>query len=494
MLPNIEHYECGDVLIVGAGLAGIFTALKLVPLHVSILAVAPLLDGASSGWAQGGIAAAMSEGDSAENHARDTMIAGCYLNDEHIVKIMTEEASSRVYDLLGYGIPFDSDSYGHLTQGREAAHSHNRIVRVGGDGAGRKIMFHLTGVALASNRISVHAPFALFDLAKNEHGEVIGVYARMLGSEKPVLFTAKYTIFATGGIGHLYADTTNPHQIRGEALGIALRHGAKTRDLEFVQFHPTALDVGRDPLPLATEALRGEGAFLINHRGERFMPSVHPDAELAPRDIVARSVAKEHLSGKVFLDTRQALGKKILTQFPAVCDYCDKAGIDPVSEMIPIKPAGHYHMGGIATDDVGRTSLKGLFALGEVAGTGAHGANRLASNSLLEAIVFSARAADYIKQESLAKNTLSGLSAPIKVDRLYAKTHFLRLRHIMSQRVGILREATGLHSAIEEISLLKNQGHTTAPFENYAIAALGVAKAALERTKSIGSHYRTDEI
>ena len=493
MLSDIEHYDCGDVLIVGAGLAGIFTALKLAPLRVSILAVAPLLDGASSGWAQGGIAAAMSEGDSAENHARDTMIAGCFLNDEHIVRIMTNEASSRVYDLLEYGIPFDSDAYGHLTQGREAAHSHNRIVRVGGDGAGRKIMFHLTKIALASNRISVHAPFAVFDLAKNEYGEVMGVYARMLGSEKPVLFTAKYTIFATGGIGHIYADTTNPHQIRGEALGIALRHGAKTKDLEFVQFHPTALDVGRDPLPLATEALRGEGAFLINHKGERFMPAIHHDAELAPRDIVARSVAREHLNGKVFLDTRRVLGEKILTQFPAVCDYCHQAGINPVTDMIPIKPAQHYHMGGIATDDVGRTSLKGLFAIGEVAGTGAHGANRLASNSLLEAIVFSARAADFIKQESPPQKSFFKPSAPIKIDRLYAKTHFLHLRNVMSQRVGILRDATGLHSAIEEIILLKNQGHTTAPFENYAMAALGVAKAALERTKSIGSHYRTDE-
>lgn len=491
----MEHHSCGDVLIIGAGLAGIYSALKLSPLKVSILMAAPLEDGASSNWAQGGIAAALSEGDTPEDHANDTLVAGCHLNDPEIVKILTEEARTGVLDLFSYGVPFDQDASGDFIQGREAAHSANRIVKVGGDGAGRQIMHHLTKAAIAADHITAHPYFVIFDLARSENGDVCGVYARRLGSEEPVLFTASHVIFATGGIGHLYRDTTNPHQIRGEGLGIAVRHGAQTRDLEFVQFHPTALHIGKDPAPLATEALRGEGGILTDEDGKRFMRDRHKDMELAPRDVVARGVAAQYMKGKkAFLDMRPALGDQIIEKFPTVSQYCAEADIDPTLEPIPVKPAQHYHMGGIYTDSHGRSSLKGLYVIGEAAGTGAHGANRLASNSLLEAIIFAARAAEHIKenhQDSVQKMTQHNM---VKVDRSYAKKYLPTLRMIMSEQVGILRSEKGLRSAEEAINVLKKNSQNTAPFCNYADAALSIIRAALQRKHSIGAHYLTDEL
>lgn len=484
-----------DVLIVGAGLAGLFTALNLAPLKVSIIAAAPLLVGASSAWAQGGIAAAFSDGDTAEAHAKDTMIAGCYLNDPEIVRIMTSEARLRIYDLLALGVQFDQDSAGRFIQGREAAHSSNRIVKVGGDGAGRYIIEKLTQKVLASSHITIHQPFVMYDFCKNDIGEMIGIYARRLGEMKPILFKAKKVILATGGIGYLYADTTNPHQIRGEGLGIASRHGIRVKDVEFVQFHPTALNLHKTPAPLATEALRGEGAVLINNHNQAFMQKIHADADLAPRDIVARSVACEYQKGnQVFLDTRQAIGKRILTEFPAVSKSCLDAGIDPVTMPIPVKPAQHYHMGGIYADAFGKTSMPNLFAVGEVAGTGAHGANRLASNSLLEAVVFSARVAELILNTNLSEMNSNNISNPIQVDRIYPKeSAFNELRNLMTDYCGILRNQEGLLKAKNRILELDILGKHTAPFTNYAHATLAIINAALARKHSIGSHYRIDD-
>ncbi|MEM6603359.1 MAG: L-aspartate oxidase [Pseudomonadota bacterium] len=483
------HYDCGDVLIVGAGLAGLYTALKLAPLGVSVLAAAPLEQGASSNWAQGGIAAALAPGDTVEDHARDTMQAGCYINDPESVAILTRHAAESIYDLFSYGVPFDRDDNGAFLQGREAAHSANRIVKVGGDGTGRRIMQCLVKAALAAHHIRTYASYAVFDLARSEHGRVSGVYARALGSEEPILFSARHIIFATGGIGHLYRDTTNPYQIRGEGLGIAARHHARLRDTEFVQFHPTALNIGLDPCPLVTEALRGEGAFLINEKGERFMEPIHPDAELAPRDVVARAVAAEYArGGKAFLDTRQMLGSRIKTAFPVVTDHCIKAGIDPEVSAIPIKPAQHYHMGGIRTDSFAQSSIAGLYVVGEAAGTGAHGANRLASNSLLEAVVFSARLAEHIKGQDTQK-ALSHHSDPIKVDRLYAKEKLPILRMIMTQYAGLLRTQEGLEKALNDIIKLDMKGNYTAPFTNYAFAAMSIVEGALRRKDSIGAHF-----
>ncbi|HXG78539.1 MAG TPA: L-aspartate oxidase, partial [Methyloceanibacter sp.] len=390
------EFRAGGVVIVGAGLAGLFTALKLAPLPVTVISAARFGEGASSLWAQGGIAAAVAEGDSPEQHAADTVRAGAGIVDGKIAHLLAREARDRIEDLLRYGVPFDKDLEGRLSVGREAAHGRNRILHVKGDTAGRAIMAALIEAARKTSSISVLEGFAASDLLVRE-GRIKGV--ELVSAEGHCfILPAQAVVLATGGAGQLYAVTTNPHEARGEGIAIAARAGAVIADAEFVQFHPTAINIGRDPAPLATEALRGEGAVLINVRGERFMRAVHADAELAPRDVVARGVYREIAGGRgAFLDCRR-LGAGLKDRFPTVFASCLAAGIDPTREPIPVAPAAHYHMGGILTDARGRSTVDGLWACGEVASTGAHGANRLASNSLLEAVVFGARVAADISE------------------------------------------------------------------------------------------------
>src|SRR5476651_490224 len=396
--------ETDGALILGAGIAGLFTALKLAPMPSIVLAgTRPGLSG-SSAWAQGGIAASVGDGDSWQSHAHDTMVAGAGLCDPAIVDLVAREAPARIEDLVGYGAPFDRNGDGSLAVAREAAHSLPRIVHVKGDGAGAAISATLAARANEKNCITLLEGFHAVELAM-ENGRITGIFARSgIGSgARLILFRARAVILATGGLGALYGVTTNPLEARGEGLGMAARAGALIADPEFVQFHPTAIDIGRDPAPLATEALRGEGAVLVNDRGMRFMTALHNDAELAPRDIVARAIHRQITSGaKVYLDCRDAIGASFPRHFPTVYAACMSAGIDPVTAMIPVAPAAHYHMGGIASDAVGRTSLRGLWAGGEVSSTGAHGANRLASNSLLEAVVYAARIADDIEGHNIA--------------------------------------------------------------------------------------------
>nr|HMN85587.1 L-aspartate oxidase [Bauldia sp.] len=373
-----------DVIIVGGGLAGLFCALRLAPRPVTVLATAPIGEGASSAWAQGGIAAAMSEGDSAEKHLADTLFAGAGIVDEKIARLMVGDASARVHDLLAYGVPFDKDLEGHLLMSREAAHSERRVVHVRGDMAGAAIMAALVETVRKTPSIRVLDGYVAERLA-TQGKAVTGIVARPRAGGHAVLFPANAVILATGGIGHLYAVTTNPPESEGGGIGMAARAGAVIADPEFVQFHPTALNVGRDPAPLASEALRGDGATLVNAAGERFMLAVDPLGELAPRDVVARAIHAEIAAGRgAFLDCRAAIGAEFPEKFPTVYRSCREAGIDPVTEPIPVAPAEHFHMGGILTDANGRTTLDGLWACGETSSTGAHGANRLASNSLLE--------------------------------------------------------------------------------------------------------------
>jgi L-aspartate oxidase len=397
-LPAKAHE---GIVVVGAGLAGLFTALKLAPLPVTVISAARFGEGASSLWAQGGIAAALAEGDTAEAHAADTIAAGAGIVDEKIALLMAREARERIEDLLFYGVPFDKDLEGRLALGREAAHGRSRILHVKGDTAGRAIMHALTEAVRKTPSITVLERLAARDLLLRERS-VAGI--ELAPADDPrargFILPASAVMLATGGAGQLYSVTTNPREARGEGIAIAARAGAIIADAEFVQFHPTAINIGRDPAPLATEALRGEGALLINARGERFMRAVHDDAELAPRDVVARAVYREVMSGRgAFLDCR-ALGNTLVEHFPTVVAAARTAGIDPVREPIPVAPAAHYHMGGILTDASGRSTVDGLWACGEVASTGAHGANRLASNSLLEAVVFGARVAKDIASSS----------------------------------------------------------------------------------------------
>jgi len=324
-------------------------------------------------------------------------------------------------------------------------------------------------------------------------GRVAGIVARRRDGGPPVRFPARAVVLASGGVGHLYAVTTNPPESEGGGLGMAARAGAVIADAEFVQFHPTALDVGQDPAPLATEALRGEGATLIDREGVRFMLKVHPKAELAPRDIVARAIHAEIAAGRgAFLDCREAIGAEIIDKFPTVYRYCREAGIDPILEPIPIAPAEHYHMGGILTDAEGRSTLDGLWACGETASTGAHGANRLASNSLLEAVAFAARVAGDIAARLPQAERKSATVLPDDGLTPEPDPADLRLlRRTMSDDVGVVRDRVGLTRALAVIETLETKNRSPR-FANMLVAARMIAAGALARTESRGGHFRSD--
>jgi L-aspartate oxidase len=491
MRPHIDNIiETDGALILGAGIAGLFTALKLAPMPSIVLAgTRPGLSG-SSAWAQGGIAAAMGENDSWQSHAQDTMTAGAGLCDPKVVELVAREAPARIQDLIAFGAPFDRKGDGSLALGREAAHSLPRIVHVKGDGAGAAISATLAARANEADCITLLEGFHAIELAM-ENGRVVGIFARSgLGPDaRLILFRARAVILGTGGLGALYAVTTNPLEARGEGLGMAARAGALIADPEFVQFHPTAIAIGRDPAPLATEALRGEGAVLVNTRGERFMTATHKDAELAPRDIVARAIHRQIVSGeKVFLDCRDAIGAEFPHHFPTVYGACMSAGIDPVRDLIPVAPAAHYHMGGIASDVHGRSSLPGLWVVGECASTGLHGANRLASNSLLEGLIFGARTADDVRGQ-LAANAIRGLPPAPQRFASPAPPHILR--EAMSRNVALERNASGLRAALQVIGRLETITNEPALL-NMAAAAKLVTAAALARRESRGGHWRSD--
>lgn len=472
----------GRILIVGAGLAGLFLALKLAPRKVLVIAQSPIGKGASSAWAQGGIAAALSKTDTPELHAKDTIAAGAGLVDETAAKIIAAEGPQRIADLLALGVPFDKDEKGNLELSLEAAHSMPRVARVAGDLAGREIMKSLIARAQSAEHIEILENHWALSLLQNENGEVGGI----LGANKngPVRIEAAHTILATGGIGGLYAVTTNPIEARGQGVGMAARAGALIRDPEFVQFHPTAINIGKDPAPLASEALRGEGAILKNADGTPFMAKYHEAKELAPRDIVARAVfAEAHSDRGAFLDARDAIGSHFPEHFPTIFASCMDAGIDPRKDMIPVIPAEHYHMGGIMSDNWGFSTLNGLSVIGECASTGVHGANRLASNSLLEAVVYANRCASALNQSELKEK--GSVNAPIVGPLPHDKLQILRKS--MSKNCGVIRNKTGLEELMAIIADLENSNPS-----NEIITSKLIANSALNRHESRGGHYRDD--
>jgi L-aspartate oxidase len=446
----------------------------------------------SSAWAQGGIAAAVGAGDDWRNHAADTVAAGAGLCDPKIVALVAREAPDRIGDLVAYGAPFDRKTDGSLALGREAAHGLPRIVHVRGDRAGAEISRVLAERAAETPSITLMEGFHAIELAM-EAGRVTGLFARHgFGAEaRLILFKARAVILATGGLGALYGVTTNPPEARGEGLGMAARAGALIADPEFVQFHPTAIAVGRDPAPLATEALRGEGAVLVNERDERFMAAVHPDGELAPRDIVARAIHRQIAGGHgASLDCRAAIGAAFERRFPTVFAACRAAGIDPAAQPIPVAPAAHYHMGGIASDAHGRSSLPGLWVVGECAATGLHGANRLASNSLLEGLVFGGRAAKDVSGSCLAAGQSRGTPPAPRRFAMPPPPHVLR--QAMSRHVGLERDGAGLGEALDVIARIEKAHAGEPALLNMTAAARLVAAAALARTESRGGHWRSD--
>jgi L-aspartate oxidase len=469
-------------IIFGGGLGGLTAALSLAPKPVILLSKAPLGWEAASSLAQGGIAASLGSDDNVELHLADTLAAGDGLCDETIARAILSEAPSAIEDLIRRGVAFDRDTKGKLTLGLEAAHSRRRIVHAGGDSSGREIMRALSRLVRETPSITVIEGVSAEQLLVDDN-YVTGVRAE--SSRGPLLFETGCVVIATGGLGGLFQYSTNPSGSWGQGLVLAAKAGAKMADLEFIQFHPTALDGAFSPLKLVSETVRGEGAILVDERGNRFMADV-PGAELAPRDVVARAVWRQMAAGhRVYLDTRKVLGLNFPVRFPAITGFCDAEGIDPITQPIPVRPAAHYHMGGIAVDLAGRASIEGLWACGEAACTGLHGANRLASNSLLETAVCGRFVAESIKgaTQSVRRNRLHF------EDSASTSSDPAPVRKILSRAVGVLRDGICLETAAAELlPIALESGKARDP----ALVGLMIVIAALRRQDSRGAHARTD--
>ncbi len=496
-----------DVVIVGSGAAGLFAALTLahgagsapLPVRVIVLSEKPLGGICASTWAQGGIAAVVDKDDTVESHTADTLKAAAGTADAHVVETLVRAAPEYIKILEKYGVQFERDDQGGFKLSREACHARRRVLKaVAGDGFGHELMRALVEAVRATPSIQFASGMSAERIIRRDGasmGAVQGVLARQLKDNKPVVFSAPAVLLATGGIGGLYAVTSNPLGAVGRGVAMAARAGAVLSDLEFVQFHPTVLDIGEDPAPLATEALRGEGAHLLNSRGERFMLSYHEAGELAPRDVVSRGIFAQLQKGqKVYLDCRHI----DVAHFPALIQASARAGYNPQKDLLPVAPAVHYHMGGIATDLNGRSSVNGLWAAGETAATGLHGANRLASNSLMEAVVMGARAAEDIARfvagtEKADDIVIDTKHLPTLRADMTLESEKEQLRHIMSDLVGVIRHEQGLKTAIRDIQAIARVADAhDVKLADMALVARMIAVSALRRTESRGGHCRSD--
>ena len=516
-----------DAVVLGSGVAGLSAALALEGLDTVVVTKGPLHASGSTALAQGGVAAAVAEDDTPDLHAEDTLQAGGGLADPDRVRLLTLDAPRRIEALQQLGAGFDRNADGGAALGREAMHSAARILHAHGDRTGREILRALVRAVGNLPRLSVEEGTRAVQLIQ-DGGRVCGVRG-VDGEGIPVVIHAEAVILATGGPGRLYRRTTNPPDATGDGVAMAARAGAALADLEFVQFHPTALSLedleeDPDPLPLVSEAVRGEGALLVDARGRRIMEGHHRRMELAPRDVVARAIGMARAEGHaVYLDARERPGASFPQRFPGIFRRCREAGIDPRNDLIPVAPAEHFHMGGVATDDTGRTSLPGLWACGEVAATGVHGANRLASNSLLEGLVFGSRAGRDVRSGGstagwnppsngvsargngawASADSLTGLNpsgAPLPFSSRMAcegvpTVH--ELRAAMDRWVGLVRDEGGLERAISLMARgLEASSHGPDRHDgllrNSALLGYLVASAALWRRESRGAHFRSD--
>lgn len=476
-----------DILVIGAGLAGLACALEAGAAAVMLVNDTEPRTDVASAWAQGGLAAALGADDTPALHASDTLAAAAGIADVPTVNGLTIDAPAAIALLERFGVPFDRHEDGSLALGLEAAHSRRRIVHAA-DHTGASIVRCLLDVVGTRPRITLATGLRSYDLLQADDGRVAGaLFIDRAG--RIVRIEARSVVLASGGYGGLYAKRTTPAAALGAGIAMAGRAGATLADLEFVQFHPTALATRADPMPLVSEAVRGEGALLVDEHGERFVD------ELAPRDVVARAIfAVEARGGAVYLDARVALGGRFAGRFPTIEARCTEAGIDPAAEPIPVTPAAHYTIGGIATDADGRTAVPGLWACGEVAATGLHGANRLASNSLMEALIFGTRVARDIGGRGGFRRPLVRV-APAHPLQLVADVQaaLAPLRATMNSLVGVVRDGAGLASAIDRIDRLATAAGSADPRVSDALTlGRAVAHAALIRRESRGSHFRRD--
>ena len=469
-------------LVVGAGVAGLSVALGL---ERAFVVTAPEMG--STWWAQGGIAAALSSEDSPGDHARDTLEASGGLAAADAVEALTRGGPGAIERLISIGAQFDRNDEGQLLLGLEGGHQRRRVVHADGDATGAEIMRALSAAVAGSETIHL-LEARVIDLARSD-GRVVGVVTAE--GRKRRIYLAPAVIMATGGAGRMFSHTTNPAGVDGAGIMIAGRAGARLADLEFVQFHPTALLAGKDPMPLITEALRGEGATLVDPQGRRFMDRYHAKAELAPRDVVARAIWWQYDRGSgAYLDVRPI--RNFRDRFPTATAHALSVGLDPAEALLPVSPAAHYFMGGIDADTNGRTSVEGLWAVGECASTGVHGANRLASNSLLEGLVFGAQVAVDVegrKTDPTGRVLVpkDALDLPVVAGPILEE-----LRTVMWDRVGLVRTGSGLWEARNAILDMAAVLERTVTGRNAADLALMMVMAALRRSESRGGHYRAD--